>query len=55
MASSAIDQEVVWLHKILVGLFVQILGTTIIHYDNQSCMQMSVNQIFHDKMKHIEI
>ena len=26
-----------------------------IHCDNQSCVQMSVNPVFHDKLKHIEI
>ena len=26
-----------------------------IHCDNQSCVQMSVNPVFHDKSKHIEI
>ena len=26
-----------------------------IHCDNQSCVQMSVNLAFHDKSKHIEI
>ena len=26
-----------------------------IHYDNQSCVHMSVNPLFHDKSKHIEI
>ena len=26
-----------------------------IHCDNQSCIQMTVNPVFHNKMKHIEI
>ena len=26
-----------------------------IHCDNQSCVQMSVNLVFHDKSKHVEI
>ena len=26
-----------------------------IHYDNQSCIHMSVNTVFYDKTKHIEI
>ena len=26
-----------------------------IHCDNQSCVQMSVNPVFHDKSKHVEI
>ena len=26
-----------------------------VHYDNQSCVHMSVDLVFHDKSKHIEI
>ena len=29
--------------------------TTIIHCDNQSCIKLSENPVFHDKSKHIEI
>ena len=28
---------------------------TCIHYDNQSCVKLSENPVFHDKSKHIEI
>jgi hypothetical protein len=28
---------------------------TLIHCDNQSCVKLSENPIFHDKSKHIEI
>ena len=31
------------------------MDTTIILYDNQSCIQMTENLVFHDKLKHIEI
>ena len=55
MAASTTAREVVWLQKLLVGLFGQILGPTVIHYDNQSCIQMYVNPLFHNKTKHIEI
>ena len=37
------------------GLFDMELDTTIILYDNQSCMNMTKNLVFHDKLKHIEI
>ena len=26
-----------------------------IHYDNQSCVNMSINLVQHDRMKHVEI
>ena len=55
MAANLAAQEAVWIHKLLAGLLGQIPKPTVIHYDNQSCVQMSVNPIFHDKSKHIEI
>jgi hypothetical protein len=39
----------------LVGLFGQEMPLTIIHYDNQSCIKLSENLVFHDRLKHIEI
>ena len=55
MAASSTTREAVWLRKLLAGLFGQILERIVIHQDNQSCVQMSVNPVFHDKSKHIEI
>ena len=31
------------------------MDATVILCDNQSCMKMTENLVFHDKMKHIEI
>ena len=31
------------------------MDATCIHCDNQSCMKLSENPVFHDKLKHIEI
>jgi hypothetical protein len=31
------------------------MDSTIIHCDNQSCVNLSENHVFHDKSKHIEI
>jgi hypothetical protein len=47
--------EVVWLRKLLVELFDQELETTLIHCDNQSCVNILENPIFHDKSKHADI
>ena len=47
--------EVVWLRKILFDLFDLHMDATCIHCDNQSCMKLSENLVFHDKLKHIEI
>ena len=54
MDASSATREAVWLRKLLAGLFGQIPKPTMIHCDNHSCVQMSVNPIFHDKSKHIE-
>jgi hypothetical protein len=47
--------EAVWLHKLLANLFDHEMDSTIIHCDNQSCVNLSENHVFHDKSKHIEI
>jgi hypothetical protein len=39
----------------LVGLFGVQLRPTVIYCDNQSCIKLSENPVFHDRSKHIEI
>ena len=48
-------REAVWLRKLLVDLFKKPLKPTIIHYDNESCIKLLTNPIFHKWSKHIEI
>jgi hypothetical protein len=38
-----------------LGLFSQELEATVIHCDNQSCIKLSENPVFHDRSKHIDI
>jgi hypothetical protein len=47
--------EAVWLCKPVFGLFDQVLDSTVIYCDNQSCVKLSENTVFHDRSKHIEI
>jgi hypothetical protein len=47
--------EVIWLRKLLIGLFDMDMEATMILCDNQSCIKMAENPVFHDKLKHIEI
>ena len=47
--------EAVWLRKLLAGLFDLELDVTCIFCDNQSCIKLSENPVFHDKSKHIKI
>ena len=46
--------EAVWLRKLLSDLFDLQLDTTCIYCDNQSCVKLSENPLFHDKSKHIK-
>eukprot|EP00253_Pinus_taeda_P016688 PITA_16688 len=55
MAASLAACEAIWMRKILVGLFGSHLDPTVIYCDNQSCIKLSVNPVFHDRSKHIDI
>jgi hypothetical protein len=55
IALSVAVREAVWLRKLLANLFGHVLDSTVIHCDNQSCVKLSENPVFHDKSKHIEI
>ena len=55
MAASQASCEALWLRKLLVDLFDQELRPMMIYCDNQSCIQLSENPVFHDRSKHIEI
>ena len=55
IVACAASGEVVWLRKMLSGLFDLQLEATCIYCDNQSCIKVSENPVFHDKSKHIEI
>ena len=47
--------EAVCLRKLLSDLFDLQLDATCIYCDNQSCVKLSKNPVFHDNLKHIEI
>jgi hypothetical protein len=55
MAASQASCEAIWLRKLLTGLFGQELGPTMIYCDNQNCLKLTKNLVFHDRSKHIEI
>ena len=55
IATSDACKEAVWLRKLLSDLFGGKLDSTIIHCDNQSCIKLSKNPVFHDRSKHIEM
>ena len=55
MAACLAACEAIWMRKILVELFGSHLDPTVIYCDNQSCIKLSVNLVFHDRSKHINI
>jgi hypothetical protein len=48
-------REAVWIRNILNELFKHEMDLNTIHFNNQSCLNISENPLFHDKSKHIEI
>ena len=48
-------KEAVWLIKLLPDLFEGKLDSTIIQCDNQNCIKLLENPVFHDRSKHIEM
>jgi hypothetical protein len=55
MAVSQDSCEAIWMRNILVSLFGSYLDPIVIHCDNQSCIKLSINHVFHDRSKHIDI
>jgi hypothetical protein len=55
MAESQVACEAIWMRKILVVLFCSHLDPTVIYCDNQSYIKLSINPVFHDRSKHIDI
>ena len=55
IATCSTSCEAIWLRKLMSGLFNLELDTIVILCDNQSCIKMTENPVFHDRLKHIEI
>ncbi|WP_208081098.1 Ty1/Copia family ribonuclease HI, partial [Bacteroides uniformis] len=55
MAASLASCEAIWLRKMLFGLFGQPLRPSAIYCDNQSCIKLMKNLVFHDRSNHIGI
>jgi len=55
MATIQVGCEALWLRKMLHGLFGSMLRPTMIYSENQSCIKLYENPVFHDQSKHIEI
>eukprot|EP00253_Pinus_taeda_P027439 PITA_27439 len=55
MAASLASCKAIWLRKMLFGLFGQLLRPSVIYCDNQSCIKLAENPVFHYRSKHIGI
>lgn len=47
IVASTMNCEAIWIRKLLAGLFYQDLDPTVIYYDNQSCIKLYENLVFH--------
>jgi hypothetical protein len=47
--------EAIWFRNLLTDLFDLEMRETVILCDNQSCIKMTENPVFHDRSNHIEI
>ena len=54
-ALAATTTELIWLHWLLQDLGVDCSTATKLHCDNRSAIQISHNDVFHERTKHIEI
>lgn len=54
MAACEVGKEAIWLRELLAYLFENYLGPTVINCDNQSCIKMSGDIVFHSR-KNISI
>jgi hypothetical protein len=55
IAACSASCESIWLRKLLTDLFELEMRETLILCDNQSCIKMTKNPVFHDRSKHMEI
>ena len=55
MVASTTLCEAIWLRKLLLNLLKKWIEPTGIMCDNQSCIKLSENSMFHDRSKHIDI
>lgn len=55
ITTSLASCEAVWLQNLLAGFFDHVLEPTMIYCDNQSCVKLTENPVFHGRSKLIEI
>jgi hypothetical protein len=55
IAASDASKEAVWLRKLVSRLFCDKLETKVDNCDNQSCIKLTENPVFHNRSKQIDM
>jgi hypothetical protein len=55
IAANDASKESIWLRKFISGLFGDKIETTMVHCDNESCIKLTENSVFHYRSKHIDM
>ncbi len=55
MSATQAAKEAVWLRQLLKDMRYKQKGPTILHEDNQGCIMLSKNLVYHARTKHIDI
>lgn len=55
MTTNTATCETIWIQKLLVSLFRQMMEATNVYCNNQSCIKLSQDPVFHDRSKHFNI
>eukprot|EP00253_Pinus_taeda_P003286 PITA_03286 len=55
IVASTATCEAIWLRKLLVSLFKKRMEATKVYCNNQGCIKLSENSVFHDRSKYIDI
>jgi hypothetical protein len=55
IAASDAGKEAIWLRKLVSRLFGDKLEMMVVNCDNQCCIKLTENPVFHDSSKHIDM
>jgi hypothetical protein len=55
MSLFSATQEAIWLRRFLNDIKIETPSSTVIYQDNQGCIQLAHNAVFHARTKHIDI
>lgn len=50
-----VGTKAIWIQQLLGEIRIPVEASTVLHYDNQSAIQVIDNPVAHSKMKHVEL